>query len=103
MTESTADQAQSSKEQDIANIQDILASQLDVQAHIANAIRLGKKDGPKPRLLKITVESEEEKATILRNVKKLRIPSIPEHLKYMFITPDLTPLGTPLEFRRVPS
>ena len=53
----------------IANIQDILASQLDVQAHISNAIKLGKKGGPKPRLLKIAVESE-EKATILRNVKK---------------------------------
>ena len=91
MTESNADQPQTRKEQDIANFQDILTSQLDVRAHISNAIRLGKKGGPKPRLLKVTVESDEEKAAILRNLKKLRAPSTPEQLKRMFITPDLTP------------
>lgn len=90
MVESTSDQAQIRKEHDITNIQDILVSQLNVQAHISNAIGLGRKGGPKPRLLKITVESEEEKVAILRNVKKLRAPSIPEHLKHMCITPDLT-------------
>jgi len=50
MTESNADQPQTQKEQDIANFQDIITSQLNVQAHISNAIRLGKKGGPKPRL-----------------------------------------------------
>ena len=40
-----------SQEQDIANFQDIITSQLNDQAHSSNAIRLGKKGGPKPRLL----------------------------------------------------
>ena len=87
MAESSADQAQTYKEQDIVNIR---SSPLELQPHISNAIRLGRKGGPKPRLLKITVETEEEKAAILRNVKKLRLPSTPEHLRRMFITPDLT-------------
>lgn len=90
MEESSADQAQSRKEHDITAIRDILGSQLEVQPRISNAVRLGRKGGPKPRLLKITVESEDEKASILRNVKKLRLSSTPEHLKRIFITPDLT-------------
>ena len=90
MTESSSDQPQSRKEQDIASIRDILHSQLEVQPRISNAIRLGKRGGPKPSLLKVTVESEEEKAAILRNVKRLRLSSTPDHLKRMFITPDLT-------------
>jgi len=90
MEESSADHPQSRKEHDITAIQDILGSQLEVQPSISNAIRLGRKGGPKPRLLKITVESEDEKASILRNVKKLRLSSTPEHLKCIFITPDLT-------------
>ena len=81
MIESNADQPQTRKEQDIANFQDILTSQLDVRA----------KGGPKPRLLKITVESDEEKTTILQTLKKLRAPSTPEQLRCIFITPDLTP------------
>ena len=90
VAEFSADQAQTRKEQDIVNIRDILGSQLELQPHISNTIRLERKGGPKPRFLKITVESEEEKAAILRNVKKLRLPSTPEHLRRMFITPDLT-------------
>ena len=89
--ESNAEQPQARKEQDLATLQDIMSSQLNIQVRISNAIRLGKKGGPKPRLLKITVESDEEKAAILRNTKKLRTQSTPEHLKRIFITPDLTP------------
>ena len=90
MAESSADQPLARKEQDIANLQDILTSHLQVRAHISNAIRLGKKGGPKPRLLKITVESDGEKAAVLRNLTKLRTSSTPEQLKRIFITPDLT-------------
>ena len=43
MAESSADEAQTRKEQDIANIRDILNSQLELQPHISNAIRLGRK------------------------------------------------------------
>jgi len=42
MIESSADQPQARKEQDIANLQDILSSQLEVRVHISSAIRLGK-------------------------------------------------------------
>jgi len=56
MEESSADHPQSRKEHDITAIRDILGSQLEVQPRISNAIRLGRKGGPKPRLLKITVE-----------------------------------------------
>ena len=65
MAEPSSDQPQSRKEQDIASIRVILHSQLEVQPRISNAIRLGKRGGPKPRLLKITVELEKEKAVIL--------------------------------------
>ena len=51
MEESSADQAQSRKEHDITAIQDILGSQLEVQPRISNVVRLGRKGGPKPRLL----------------------------------------------------
>jgi len=56
---------------------------------------LGKKGGPKPELLEVSVESDEEKAAILQNLQKLRAPSTPEQLKHIFITPrpDLTPKG----------
>ena len=89
MAESDADQPQTRKEKDITNFWGILTSQLNVQAHITNGIRLGKKGGSKPRLLKVSVESDEEKAAILRNLQKLRAPSTPEQLKCIFITPDL--------------
>ena len=62
MAESYSDQLHAQKEQVIAHLQDILTSQLEVRAHIS---RLGKIGGPKPRLLKISVESDEEKAAIL--------------------------------------
>jgi len=91
MSEPSADEPHARKNQDIASLQDILSTHLNVHVHISNAIRLGKKGGPKPRLLKVTVESDEEKAAILRNTKKLRTPTIPEQLKRMYITPDLTP------------
>jgi len=44
---------------------------LYVFSSVTNAIRLGKK-GDKPCLLKITVDSEQAKAHILKNCVKLR-------------------------------
>jgi len=91
MAESSSNQPQSHEEQDIASIRDKLHSQLEVQPLISNPIRLGKRGGPKPRLFKIIVESEEEKATILQNVKRLRLSSTLHYLKHIFITLDFTP------------
>jgi len=50
---------------------------------------LGKKCD-KPRLLRVTVGSGEEKTKILQNCTKIRSISEPEYLKRIFITPDLT-------------
>ena len=56
---------------------------------MTNAVRLGKK-GDKSRLLKITVDSELSKASILRNCTKLRGSDVPKSLEKVFVTPDLT-------------
>jgi len=65
---------------------------IKVKPTISNAIRLGKKGSDKPRLLKITVSSIEEKVTILRTKVKLRADSNPKYVRKIFVTPDLTPL-----------
>ena len=41
--------------------------------------------------MKITVSSEAEKATILRNVLKLRKQENPDDVKNIYILPDMTP------------
>jgi len=75
----------------LKQVNDIFGKQLDVQTNISNIIRLGKKGGPKPRLLKVTVNSESAKAAILQNTKKLRHPDTPVNYHKVFVTPDLTP------------
>ena len=57
---------------------------------ITNAVRLGKKESH-DRLLKISVESLEQKKVVLRNKLKLRDQENPDHIHKLFITPDLTP------------
>ena len=47
--------------------------------------------GAKPRLLKISLGTELEKAIILHNCTKLRDPKLSPVLHKVFITPDLTP------------
>ena len=37
---------------------------------------------------KTLVDSEEEKVVILQNVERLGLPSMPDHLKRIFIRPD---------------
>ena len=43
-----------------------------------------------PRLLRIPVGSDDEKAEILHNCTKIHSVSEPEYLSNVFITPDLT-------------
>jgi len=67
---------------------------LGVKATITNAIRIGKKQdssGSRPRLVKVTVASDHEKALLLRNCTKLRDKNNPEEVKKIYVTPDLTP------------
>ena len=46
----------------------------------------------KPRLLKISLSSIEEKIAILKAKAKLRSSTNPENVRNLYITPDLTPL-----------
>ena len=80
------------KRDDICKIADIFKDVLQVTPKVTNAVRIGKK-GDKIRLLKITVETEKEKASILRNAVKLRSDSLPEYQRKIFITPDMTCTG----------
>ena len=45
----------------------------------------------KPRLLKITFASIEDKTAVLRNKSQLRREDVSEFIKNIYITPDLTP------------
>lgn len=88
--EPTAEDGQARKKQDIDNISRIFQKNLGVNVKVTNALRLGKK-GDKPRLLKITMDSEQSKASVLRNCTKLRGSGVPQSLAKVFITPDMTP------------
>lgn len=95
--ESTKEEANARKQEDINRISSLFTKQLGVKASISNAIRIGKKskeseENKRPRLLKITVSNNEEKTMILRNKLKLRDQKNPEDVRKIFITIDFTPL-----------
>jgi len=79
------------KADDISTINGLLHQHLDFNPTISNAIRLGKKSD-RPRLLKVSVATIQEKSTILRNCYKLRNSKNPTYIQKIFSTPDLTPL-----------
>ena len=56
-----------------------------------DAVRLGKRDPSKQRLLKVSVPSLSVKKSILRNSVKMHNKSDPDWMKKVFITPDFTP------------
>jgi len=95
LNESSADTGQTRKEQDVANITSIFDKYMGVKPTIKNALRIGKKrdagPGVRPRLLKVTLNSEHDKALLLRNCKKLRNQENPENIRSIYVTPDLTP------------
>jgi len=70
----------------------VLKDTLNIKSTINNAIRIGKKIPDKPRLLKITIGSTEEKVTSLRNKSKVRSESNQDYIRKNFITPDYNPL-----------
>jgi len=91
--ESSSESPQSRKQEDIAKVTSVFKDHLKIKCSINNAIRLGKKiSGEKPRLLKITVSTIEDKKNILKNKVNLRNESNPPQVKKIFITPDLTPV-----------
>jgi len=63
---------------------------VETDANVSNAMRIGKR-GAKACLLKVTVGSTKEKASILKGCTKLRFKNNPIHVQKIDITPDLTP------------
>jgi len=90
--ESSSDSPQMRKQDDIKKVTSFVDKYLAVKCSVTNAVRLGKRQqGGKPRLLKITLASIQEKKAILRNKLHLRKEDNPQEIKKIFITPDLTP------------
>ena len=83
------------KEHDIKLVDSVLRQYLGISTKIEKAIRLGKRTDilstTKPRLLKITISSEQDKAKILCSCTKLSNCENPAEIQKLFITPDLTP------------
>ena len=88
--ESTATEGITRKHDDIKQVSSILDKYIGTSPSIQKAFRLGNK-GDTPRLLKITLPTEHDKAYILRNSFKLRNDENPDDVKKIFVTPDLTP------------
>ena len=89
--ESAASDGASRKKDDISKCTTLLQTYLGVLTTINNALRLGKKS-TKPRLLKLSLNSIQDKAIILKNKTKLRSSNNPSDVHKIFITPDFTPL-----------
>ena len=73
--------SQSRKQDDITSLNSIFAKYLNITPTIINAIRLGKKDSDKPRIMKITLSSLEEKSLVLQNKYKLKNEKNPDSIK----------------------
>ena len=88
--ESASEDGNTRKKHDTDLVTDICQQHLNTKVSINKCFRIGKK-GAKPRLLKISLGTELEKAIILCNCTKLRDPKLSPVLHKVFITPDLTP------------
>ena len=88
--ESTDEQGLVRKQHDIDFVTGALQQYLGITTKIEKAFRLGK-CGEKPRLMKVIVASEQDKATILRRCSKFRNTDNPKDVQKLYITPDLTP------------
>ena len=90
VTELTDEEGLIRKKQDINFVTSTFQQYLGVSVTINNAFHLGK-HSDNPRLLKISVNSEVEKASLLWNANKLKNVDHPEETQHIFITPDLAP------------
>ena len=88
--ESTSEDPELRRKHDIDSVSSIFHKHLTVPATITKAIRLGKKSD-RPRFLKVSVASESDKASIMRNCTKLHNVNLPSIVQKVFITLDLTP------------
>ena len=90
--ESASKEPQTRKQHDINEITKLTDKCMNVKCSIKNALRIGKKgQSEKPRLLKVTLTSVEDKVAVLLNKSLLRREGVPELARNVFITPDLTP------------
>jgi len=89
LEESSAEDGPSRKQDDIKKCEQLLQNYLGIKVAITNVFW---KKSNRPRLLEVTLNNLEEKATILRNKSKLRSASNPEDVQNVFITPDFTPV-----------
>ena len=83
LDEASGDDALSQKQYDTQRVSEFF-QYLGVKATINNAIRLGKKKD-KSRLLRVTVNSDKEKAAILRTCTRLRDDSTPSNFQNVYI------------------
>jgi len=90
LKESASTDGAARKQDDINECVALLERYLGISVSISKAFRLGKKSD-KPRLLKVSLSTTQEKALVLKNKAKLRSKDHPEHVRRLFITPDLTP------------
>ena len=86
--ESNATTGLERKEEDLTRLNGLFKDYLQVSPDITKVIRLGKK-GDKPRLLKVSVASTDQRSNILRNKVKFKQDSNPEHVKRRPIEPTL--------------
>ena len=70
LKESSSEDGATRKKDDVSKVNELLQNHMEVNPTKSNAIRLGKR-GKRPRLLRITVSTEAEKANVLRNMFKL--------------------------------
>ena len=88
---SSSEDGKARKAHDIYKCKDLFQTYLGTTVTIDKAFRLGKRSS-KPRLLKLSLNSDQEKASILKNKLKLRSSNNPQNVRNVFITPDFTPL-----------
>ena len=91
MPESTKDDPVAWKNDDIAVVTDLFQKHMKIKSTINKAVRIGKKDSSKSRLLKLIVSNIDEKSAILRNNYKFKDSTNDPLTRKIFLTPDLTP------------
>ena len=93
VAELSAESGSERKSHDISNVASIFDKYVGVKVKVTNANRIGRRkdDQPRPRLIKVSVESERDKAMLLRNCTKLHARDNLEDIQKVYITPDLTP------------
>ena len=89
--ESSAEDGKTRKTHDVERCADLFRTYLGATVTTDKAFRLGKRSS-KPRLLKISLSSDQEKASILKNKLKFRSSNNPPKVRNIFITPDYTSL-----------